>query len=423
MIDHARPDGVHAVREGGLASTAATRPRRPLLRPPRRGADRHGLRHRLGRLLAAEERGRHGTCLRRAPVGSAVPAAGDTILLATAASTPGCGAFYRTIDLNGVATWVPNRALVLVFDASNWNLDQTVWVTAVDDQRAEGAARRDDQPQRHRRPTRRRRFDDAAVRNVEVHGAGQRRTPGSSSPRSTPPATPTTQTIVIEGTAVTRARPTATRLVARQGAGGRQASSRCSSTLGRRPARLSRQRSTPRFDWSTASITFTAARRLGRPPCASCVAGRRRLRRPGSADRRAQHTVVVDADRLDARRGLRVRRSSCSASTSTTTTARTSSSSSPAAAPSLVAQAAPTDDYDIRLTQQPTAPVTVAVLTDGQADVVAIDGVPVTPAGDRRRAAGAAVPRQRRRSTATTITRAAGSEFGNFNREASPSAS
>ena len=30
------------------------------------------------------------------------------------------------------------RTLVLVFDPSNWNQDQTVWVTAVDDLLAEG---------------------------------------------------------------------------------------------------------------------------------------------------------------------------------------------------------------------------------------------------------------------------------------------
>ena len=59
------------------------------------------------------------------PVGDPVPAAADTILLASGSATPAPTAFYRTIQLNGVATWVPNRTLVLVFDASNWQQDQT----------------------------------------------------------------------------------------------------------------------------------------------------------------------------------------------------------------------------------------------------------------------------------------------------------
>ena len=67
-----------------------------------------------------------------------MPAAADTILLASGSATPSTADFYRTIQVDGVATWVPNRTLVLVFDASNWQQDQTVWLTAVDDLAAEG---------------------------------------------------------------------------------------------------------------------------------------------------------------------------------------------------------------------------------------------------------------------------------------------
>ena len=58
----------------------------------------------------------------------------------------------------------------------------------------------------------------------------------------------------------------------------------------------------------------------------------------------------------------------------------------------------------------------MAILTDGQADVVAIDGVPVTltEIGGVR---AAPLFRGNVDLTATTIARAAGSEFGNFNRE------
>ena len=133
-------DGFTLVREGGPVTAGGTllvdryssawpRPRR------------HGLRHGLGRLLIAGGAGpRARTCLLTRPAGSPVPADGDTILVATGGTEPGFAAFYRMINLDGVATWVPNRALVLVFDAGNWGVDQSVWVTAVDDLAAEGDA-------------------------------------------------------------------------------------------------------------------------------------------------------------------------------------------------------------------------------------------------------------------------------------------
>ena len=82
---------------------------------------------------------------------------------------------------NGVATWVPNRTLVLVFDASNWSQDQTVWLTAVDDQLAEGPRVGDDQPQRHR-PTTVDPPSERAVlrqrRRAQRRGHGARQRPG-----------------------------------------------------------------------------------------------------------------------------------------------------------------------------------------------------------------------------------------------------
>src|SRR5262249_50434351 len=102
---------------------------------------------------------------------------------------------------NGVATWVPNRTLVLVFDASNWNQDQTVWLTAVDDQLAEGprvvtishSVIAPNDPA----------YDNVAVRNVEVtvldnDQAGLVITPLDAA------GNPDNSTVVIEGTPVTQ---------------------------------------------------------------------------------------------------------------------------------------------------------------------------------------------------------------------------
>ena len=65
---------------------------------------------------------------------------GDTIWLSTA--DPGVlvqdADFQRTITVNGTPMQVDNRAVVLTFDASNWNQEQTVYVFAPDDLRSEG---------------------------------------------------------------------------------------------------------------------------------------------------------------------------------------------------------------------------------------------------------------------------------------------
>ncbi|HSO01714.1 MAG TPA: hypothetical protein VLS46_04250, partial [Gaiellaceae bacterium] len=94
---------------------------------------------------------------------------GDTIWLCTGPSDASCddgnAEFQRHIVVNGDPTDVPQRALVLVFTAANWNVDQYVYVFAVDDPRSEGdrvvvaqhsVISEDD------------RFDGTRVRNVEV---------------------------------------------------------------------------------------------------------------------------------------------------------------------------------------------------------------------------------------------------------------
>ena len=66
--------------------------------------------------------------------------AGDTIWIAKGGKDelPGSFNYTHTIFVDGVATVVHDRAVVLVFDASNYNVDQQVGVHGVDDSRPEG---------------------------------------------------------------------------------------------------------------------------------------------------------------------------------------------------------------------------------------------------------------------------------------------
>jgi hypothetical protein len=95
---------------------------------------------------------------------------GDSILLAPGQVGPGvlpAAAYDRDIILNGNTIHVPARAIVLVFDSTNWDKahEQIVHVQAVDDSLAEGdrtvavshSVLSDDTS-----------FDHAIVRNVEV---------------------------------------------------------------------------------------------------------------------------------------------------------------------------------------------------------------------------------------------------------------
>jgi hypothetical protein len=67
---------------------------------------------------------------------------GDSIWLSTSTpadiNNPLDSEFQRTIILNGVSTQIDSRAVVLTFDHTNWNLAQDVFVFAPDDTRAEG---------------------------------------------------------------------------------------------------------------------------------------------------------------------------------------------------------------------------------------------------------------------------------------------
>ncbi len=78
-----------------------------------------GLRHRQRGALAA---GGAGRCR-----------PGDSVLVSTDPAS-----FVRNVVQNGVPQTVRNRAVVLVFDSTNWNQAQTVYVAAANDSQAEG---------------------------------------------------------------------------------------------------------------------------------------------------------------------------------------------------------------------------------------------------------------------------------------------
>src|SRR5262249_18180526 len=88
---------------------------------------------------------------------------GDTFWVSTSAAA--VADFQRHIVVNGFPTDVPQRAIVLKFDKDNWDQNQTVYVYAVDDPRAEGDRVVVSQ---HSVISNVPAYDGVAVRNVEV---------------------------------------------------------------------------------------------------------------------------------------------------------------------------------------------------------------------------------------------------------------
>ena len=333
----------------------------------------------------------NGTCLAdRARSAAPVPADGDTILLASGARDAGD---ERLLPRDPAER---RRHLGAEPDARA-RLRREQLEPGPDGladggrrQAGRGPARRDDQPQRHRHSTRtdapyrqrrraQRRGDGARQRpgRPRHHAARRRRQPGHLDGRDRGHG----------GHAAARQLPA----LAREGAGGRQASSRCRST--RRPTAGSSSAS-PAARAGGDRLGLDGGRHVRRRELGERHrrqgARRRRLRAPGSADERAHAHASSSTPIRYQRHELHVRRSSCSRSTPTTTTRRTSSSPRPATARCCSTTASrardaskPCDDYTIRLTQQPTGNVTVSIVGDGQADVVAINGVAITPVAVR----------------------------------------
>src|SRR5262249_49558813 len=334
-----------------------------------------------------------GTCLAVRPVGDPVPAAPDTILLASGSPTPGAADFYRTIQLNGVATSVPNRTLVLAFDAPSWQTDQTVWVTAVDDQAAEGpttvtishsvvAPNDRFDPHNPTAPY----FDNIAVRNVQVTVLDNDQ-PGVVITPLDNVGNPDTSTVVIEGTPVTQQldhylvsleKPPAIGQLVKVGLG-TSSDGRiqiCAVTGGVTCANDADWSSTTSvlFDgtnWSAGTEIKVRAVNdfVPQDPQTSVVT--HALVQDGTPNLDLAYTFPKQLLAVDV----------YDDDTPNVVVAETGGSTVllnnglPCSD-----QSKPCDSYTMRLTQQPTGNVTVSIVGDGQANVDSINGVPITPA-------------------------------------------
>jgi hypothetical protein len=139
---------------------------------------------------------------------------GDSIWVSTTApgdpNNPLDEDFQRSVFVNGEERDIPNRAVVLVFDESNWDQDQEVFIYAPDDDRSEGDRVVVSQ---HTVISGDDRFDGAAVRNVEV-AVRDNDTPGvrvtqiekGSYNEITGEFVEDDRTLVIEGTDITELR-------------------------------------------------------------------------------------------------------------------------------------------------------------------------------------------------------------------------
>ena len=309
--------------------------------------------------------------------------AGDTVWICTGSDPTACDAafaeFQRHIYVNGSQTDVPQRAIVLRFTGGpngNWNVDQYVYVYAVDDLRSEGdrvvaishSVISDDD-----------RYDGTLVRNVEVT-VHDNDTPGVFVVPVRPGTTTEDgRTVVIEGTSTTgltddllvrlTAKPTATIVVHLN----LDADSEQWITVSSSDAR---------YNAATRTITFTSADNDWDNPVRLVVAARDNNRREDP------RTAVISFEC-----------GSLATCGPTTAFAFPSLYSPTTRIPvevlddetagavvvesgggTLVVAGGATDDYLLRLQKQPTAPVQIAIVTDGLTDVKSIKiGTTVVP--------------------------------------------
>ena len=317
-----------------------------------------------------------GTCLLTRNAGSAVPAGGDGIGLAGGASTPDASAFYRLLVVAGVATWVPVRSLVLAFDALDWNIDQSVWLMAFDDQTAEGdrVVPIDATVDAPSDPA----FDRASVDTVQAlvldnDTPGVRVTPVDGA------GLPVGGVVVVEGDAAGAANGQYTVTLAAPPQTG--SSVRIHITTG-----------DPRVQVCSLDIRFSAAGcaddqwvsdgfvTLTAADWNAPVVVSVRKRNDGAVDDRfdavLDHEVVVDAADptldpayLPVAKDLDVAVYDDDAAGVVIDESGGATSVGPGGA---------TDDYTIRLTSRPTSAVTIAATTDGRTDVVSINGLPAS---------------------------------------------
>ena len=323
----------------------------------------------------------YGVRLSRAPVGevyvtvsaarspqeeSSGGPAGDTVWLCSAASAANCdaiGEFQRHITVNGAAVDVPQRALVLVFDASNWSVAQAVYMLAVDDLRAEGdrvvtlshttiAVDLADKA----------RFDHAAVRNVELT-VRDNDAPGVVVVQVAPgTSTEDVRSVVLEGDGAAALSDELLISLPKAPLAGMQVVVR----LDLSNAQISLSSSDSRWNGALRTITFTSANWFS--PVRVLAAAVQDSRREDPA--LTVLTVKRDAATTDAGYLFDDRRIGVEVLDDDTAGVVVVESGGS----TLVTLGGPDDDYAIRLTKAPSAAVRVAVLTDGLTDVKTING-------------------------------------------------
>jgi Ca2+-binding RTX toxin-like protein len=126
----------------------------------------------------------------------------DTVYVCTgtAAQCTGPNAYFRTVHLDGTSTPLANRALVLHFTTTNWDVPQLLWVAAANDTTPQGTIV---VAVSHFVQSADPLFDHAVVRNVEVTVVDNL-TPAVVITQLDHSGAPDTSTTVIKGTATTQ---------------------------------------------------------------------------------------------------------------------------------------------------------------------------------------------------------------------------
>ncbi len=302
--------------------------------------------------------------------------------------------FQRLVVINGVPTLIPNRAVVLTFTPGNWHQAQQVFIYAPDDNRSEGdrvvvsqhtVISADDT------------YDGMAVRNVEV-AVRDNDTPGirvteieqGSFDPMTGQFIEDRRTLVIEGDAVTELRD---ELLVQLATGrgidpGDEIVVRLNlDEDSDQQIRVFNPLDDPRFDVDARTITFTAAD-WDKPVLVS-IGARNDFAKEDpftaviSFVRDADLTIDANGDYLfpNLRSGHGLIAIEVIDNDTPGAVILESGGNTLLIVDNLdtVVDETKTDDYFVRLTMQPAAGTTVemAVITDGLADVLTIDGNPV----------------------------------------------
>ena len=298
---------------------------------------------------------------------------GDTVWLCTGATDADCddpADFQRYVYLNSdTLTGVAQRSVVLTFSGANWNVDQRIYVLAVDDQRSEGTRV---VAISHSVISTDARFDGTLVRNVEV-SVRDDDTPGVT----VQPVQPGTsieddRTVVIEGNSTTALLD---ELLVRLAAAPAFGTVNVRLSLDAESDQAISISSTDnRYDAATRTLRFTAAD--WDDPVRLVITPR------DNSLRQDPRTAVIEFALLSADDAAymvpspyappaRVAVDVFDDETAAAVVLESGGST-------LVVRGGATDDALLRLTMQPTADVRVAIVTDGLTDVRSINGVPVT---------------------------------------------